>query len=68
MGKKVPFFDIFMLWGLNSILSNTKIITPTFLIFLFACHALVHLFVFSLSKLLTFSYSSYTQFMFFEPN
>ena len=45
MGKKVPFFDIFMLWGLNSILFNIKIITPTFLIFLFACHALVHLFL-----------------------
>ena len=42
MGKKVPFFDIFMFWSLNSILSNIKIITPTFLIFLSACHALVH--------------------------
>ena len=33
MGKKVSFFDTFMLWSFNSILSNIKIMTPPSLFF-----------------------------------
>ena len=64
MGNKMPLFDMFMLFGLNSILSNIKITTPTFLIFPLACYALVYPFIFSLSKLLSFGYSFYIQYIY----